>query len=125
MNLWILSAGILGLFTSLVHILAGQVDPVRPLLQSDLPDIPKATLLACWHMVSVVLVLTSSALAYAGWLNITSLYASVMAISIIFVFFAFVFIAAGWSFFGFRTFIKLPQWVLLLPIGLLGLMGTL
>ncbi|WP_196761479.1 hypothetical protein [Pseudoalteromonas luteoviolacea] len=55
MNIWILSAGTLALFTTAVHILAGQVDPIRPFLRSNLDEVPKATLLACWHMVSVML----------------------------------------------------------------------
>lgn len=125
MNLWILSAGVLGLFTSLVHIFAGQIDPVRPFLKSDLADIPKATLLACWHIVSVVLVLSSNALVYIGWSNLASLNTSVIALSSTFVVFSLVFIGVGWSFFGFSTFFKLPQWVLLLPIGMLGLIGSL
>lgn len=125
MNVWILSAGVLGLFTSAIHVFAGQIDPVRPFLKSDLADIPKATLLVCWHMVSVVLVLTSGVLTYIGWLNLVGLNAAVIAIAIAYILFSLVFIVVGWSFFGARTFIKLPQWTLLLPIGLLGLAGSL
>jgi len=125
LNLWILSAGILGLLTSLVHIFAGQIDPVRPFLKSDLADIPKATLLACWHTVSAVLVLSSGALTYIGWLNLINLNSAVIGISITFIVFSLVFICVGWAFFGHRTLIKLPQWSLLLPIGVLGLIGVL
>jgi riboflavin transporter FmnP len=124
-NSWIFAAGIMGLFTSLVHIFAGQLDPVRPFLKSDLPDIPKATLLGCWHMVSAILVLSGFALTYIGWFNLNSLQSMVIGISISFIIFSLVFIAVGWYFFKFQAFIKLPQWVLLLPIGILGLVGAL
>ena len=125
MNTWGFAAGIIGIFTSLVHIFAGQVDPVRPFLQSDLPDIPKATLLGCWHMVSAILVISSFALAYIGWSNLSSFQNMVIGISISFVIFSLVFIAVGWYFFKYQAFIKLPQWVLLLSIGVLGLVGAM
>ncbi|MCG8673383.1 MAG: hypothetical protein MI867_28595 [Pseudomonadales bacterium] len=125
MNTWIFAAGVIGLFTSLVHIFAGQVDPVRPFLKSDLPDIPKATLLGCWHMVSAILVIAGTSLAYIGWFNLDSLQNLVVAISISFIIFSLVFITVGWYFFKFQTFIKLPQWILLLPIGVLGLVGAI
>ncbi|WP_206486538.1 hypothetical protein [Thalassotalea sp. G2M2-11] len=124
MNTWVFAAGIVGIFTSLVHIFAGQVDPVKPFLKSDLPDIPKATLLGCWHMVSAILVISGFSLAYIGWFDLGSYHNIVIGISISFVIFSFVFIAVGWYFFKFQTFIKLPQWVLLLPIGVLSLVGV-
>jgi hypothetical protein len=123
-NIWIFSAGIIGLLTAVVHIFAGQVDPVRPFLKSDLPDIPKATLLACWHIVSVTLFICGLALTYIGWFNLDVFLNLVLSISIAFVIFSLVFVAVGWHFFGLQTFIKLPQWVLLLPIGVLGVIGA-
>lgn len=125
MNYWILGAGILGALTSLVHILAGQIDPVRPFLKSDLAEIPKATLLACWHMVSAILVISAGSFIYVGLTNIETLNIAVTTISLTFVVFAAVFICVGWHFFGFRTLVKLPQWVLLLPIGVLGYVGAM
>ena len=124
MNIWVFSAGVIGILTSLIHIFAGQVDPVRPFLQSGLDDIPKATLLACWHMVSVMLVLSSGVLAYAGWVNNSHLTTVVLGISITYLAFTAVFIVVGWYFFRHRAFIKLPQWLLLLPIGVLGCTGA-
>ena len=125
MNIWIFAAGIIGLLTSCVHIFAGQIDPVRPFLKSDLPDIPKATLLGCWHMVSVTLLISGFVLTYAGWFNLTSFQNIVIGISISFITFSLVFIAVGWYFFKFQFFLKLPQWILLLPIGTLGLVGAM
>lgn len=47
MNFWVVSAGVLAMLTSFIHIFAGQIDPVSPFLKSNLDDVPKATLLAC------------------------------------------------------------------------------
>ena len=124
-NTWIFSAGIFGLLTSCIHLFAGQMEPIRPLLQSDLADIPKATLLACWHMVSATLVLSGFVLTYVGWFNLNSYQNVVIGISASFIIFSVVFIGVGWYFFNLKTFTKLPQWVLLLPIGILGLIGAI
>jgi len=124
MNIWIFSAGIISLLTAFIHLLAGQIDPVRPFLKSNLPDVPKATLLACWHVVSVTLFICGFVLTYIGWFNLDAFLNVVFGISTIFVIFALVFVAVGWYFFGAQTFIKLPQWFLLLPIGVLGLIGV-
>ncbi|HAS6222303.1 TPA: hypothetical protein I7183_23140 [Vibrio vulnificus] len=125
MNIWILSSGLLGLFTSLVHVFAGQVDPVRPFLKSELEDIPKATLLACWHLVSVTLLASSIVLSYVGWYGLHEVYLSTRLIGILYTLFALVFVLVGWFFFGGKVFFKLPQWILLLPIGLLAVYGTM
>jgi hypothetical protein len=123
-NTWIFASGIIGIFTSLVHIFAGQVDQIKPFLKSDLPDIPKATLLACWHMVSVILVMSGFALTYIGWFNLIAFQSVVIGVSISFIMFSIVFIAVGWYFFKLQAFLKLPQWTLLLPIGVLGFIGS-
>jgi len=125
MNTLIFSSGLLCLFTSLVHIIGGQIDPVRPFLKSDLADIPKAVLLACWHMVSVTLVFSSILLLYVGWYSIISLYSAIMLLSGMYVIFALVFLIVGFYFFRGGTFTKLPQWILLLPIGILGVIGVM
>ncbi|MFD2178886.1 hypothetical protein [Veronia pacifica] len=125
MNYFILSAGILATLTSLVHIFAGQKDPIRPFMDSDLNEVPKATLLACWHMVSVMLVFSSIFYLYVGWYSFLHLYTGIFALSLTHLAFSVVFIVVGWNFFGIRGLLKLPQWLLLLPIGLLSFFGTL
>ena len=124
MNIWIFSSGLLGLFTALVHIFAGQIDPVRPFLRSDLDLVPKATLLACWHLVSVILLASSVMLIYAGWNGNESFDPLIWLIGSLYILFALVFIATGWYFFAGRCFVKLPQWLLLLPIGVLSVYGV-
>ncbi len=125
MNIWILSAGLLGVFTSLEHLFAGQIDPIRPFLKSDLDDVPKATLLACWHLVSVTLLVTALMLTYVGWYGLNAYYFPTQLLGILYILFSMVFVVVGWYFFGSRVFVRLPQWILLLPIGLLAGYGAL
>ena len=125
MNIWIFSSGLLALFTTLVHVFAGQIDPVRPFLESKLDDIPKATLLACWHLVSVTLFVSSLMLLYVGWYGIDSLYFLIQLLGFLYILYASVFVAVGLYFFGAKVFVKLPQWILLLPIGLLANYGAM
>jgi hypothetical protein len=125
MNLYILLSGAICTITSLIHIFAGQVDPVRPLLKSELTDVPKATMLACWHMVSVILVTSGLVLLYAGVAGGDQLLPLVAFISAAYILFSLVFVAVGLYFFGFSALIKLPQWALLLPVGILGGIGAL
>ncbi|MDP2590049.1 hypothetical protein [Vibrio splendidus] len=125
MNIWIFSSGLLALFTTLVHVFTGQIDPVRPFLKSKLDDIPKATLLACWHLVSVTLFVSSLMLLYVGWYGIDSLYFLIQLLGFLYILYASVFVAVGLYFFGAKVFVKLPQWILLLPIGLLANYGAM
>ena len=125
MNIWIFSSGLLALFTTLVHVFAGQIDPVRPFLKSKLDDIPKATLLACWHLVSVTLFVSSLMLLYVGWYGIDSLYFLIQSLGFLYILYASVFVAVGLYFFGSKVFVKLPQWIFLLPIGLLAIYGAM
>ncbi|RIH73889.1 hypothetical protein BJG01_11840 [Vibrio splendidus] len=125
MNIWIFSSGLLALFTTLVHVFAGQIDPVRPFLKSKLDEIPKATLLACWHLVSVTLFVSSLMLLYVGWYGIDSLYFLIQLLGFLYILYASVFVAVGLYFFGAKVFVKLPQWILLLPIGFLANYGAM
>ena len=125
MNIWIFSSGLLALFSTLVHVFAGQIDPVRPFLKSKLDDIPKATLLACWHLVSVTLFVSSLMLLYVGWYGIDSLYFLIQLLGFLYILYASVFVAVGLYFFGAKVFVKLPQWILLLPIGFLANYGAM
>ena len=124
MNSWIVIAGSLCLFTTFVHIFAGQVNPIRPFLASNLNDEIKATLLTVWHMVTAVLLLTSLLFIYAGLFQVSTLYSTVWAISILYIIFAMIFWVVGAYYFKARTFWMLPQWTIILPIGVLGLIGV-
>lgn len=66
MKLVLLSAAILNAAVAGVHIFVGEAGVVSPLLASDTPDLIKATLHSAWHMISVVLLLSSVTLFYAA-----------------------------------------------------------
>ncbi len=125
MNRILFISALIAAFTAIVHIFAGGADVVSPLLSSTLASEPKHTLYAVWHMVSVVLVFSTIAL-FVGSLprHVQAASYLVIFISMLWLVFGIVFLVvvaiqseSGWLF-------KLPQWVLLLPVGFLGLWGN-
>lgn len=116
MNNWLLASALISITTAGIHIFAGQKDPVRPFLNASLPDEVKATLLGCWHMVSVILLGTGLLLF---WLAISDYPASLLLVQCIaglYLLFSLVFIGVGYYFSGKKTFVRLPQWSLLILI---------
>ncbi|MGX1887052.1 hypothetical protein [Streptomyces sp. NPDC055287] len=123
MNSWVLTAGITAAGVAAVHIIAGGRDVVRPLLAGDVPAEPRRVLHAVWHMVSVDLVLAAAALIWLSladrpggdamaWLIAAHFVASAA--------FLVVTLAAGWS----KPLLRLPQWMLLLPVAALAAVGA-
>jgi hypothetical protein len=124
MNLRLIIAAGLAAVTFGVHFFAGGADVAAPLLASALAPEPKFTLYAVWHMASAALALSSAGL-FIGAIprHVRASRYLVLFISILWCTFGIVFlvIAAaqperGW-------FLKMPQWILLLPVGLLGFWG--
>ncbi len=126
MNYWWLASGGIGLLTALIHLIGGQIGVIKPFLRCDLAAMPKATLHACWHIVTILLFASAIALLYSG-VNPTSTGSNTLALFIggQFVAYAIVFLvlalAGNWS----NKLIRLPQWILLLPIGVLSIVGSL
>ncbi|MEU7011425.1 hypothetical protein [Streptomyces sp. NPDC046332] len=126
MNGWLLAAGITALGVAAVHLVGGHRDVVRPLLSCGLADEPKRVLHAVWHMVSGDLMLSGLALIYLSSLtNGTSGTAlAVWFIAAHFTAYAAVFLvvtlSVGWT----RPLLRLPQWILLLPVAVLAAAGT-
>ncbi|MGW7434009.1 hypothetical protein ACWGIN_31300 [Streptomyces sp. NPDC054861] len=125
MNGWLLAAGITALGVAAVHIAGGHRDVVRPLLACGLTDEPKRVLHAVWHMVSGDLVLCGLALLHlslAGGGPGTGLVAWFVAAH--FLVYAAVFLvvtlSVGWP----RPLLRLPQWILLLPVAVLAAAGA-
>ena len=125
MNHLILLSGSLCLLTALLHIFLGHQDPIKPFMKSEYPKDSKAMFLASWHMVSITLVTTTVFNLYIGWFDNHDLYGIVVFSSILNVGFGLILLFAGWYYYGAKTMNKLPQWILLLSIGLLGLIGTI
>lgn len=123
MNGWLLTAGGIATATTLVHATAGGRSIVRPLLGSAVAAEPKRTLHVVWHMVTVDLLLSSVALLALAFVAAPST-ALVLFIAAQYLAYAMVFLivtlTADWP----RPLLQLPQWMLLLPVGVLALIGT-
>ncbi|MGV9314206.1 hypothetical protein ACWDR0_18795 [Streptomyces sp. NPDC003691] len=125
MNGWFLTAGAVAAGTAAIHIAAGHRDVVRPLLSSGMPDEPRRALHAVWHMVSADLVLSAAALF---WIALADDSAAARAVAWFtaahFAAYTAVFLvitlSAGWP----RPLLRLPQWILLLPVAALTAAGA-
>lgn len=125
MNGWLLAAGITALGVAAVHIVAGHRDVVRPLLSCGLGDEPKRVLHAVWHMVSIDLALSGLALLHLSLTDSTSGTGMVpWFVAAHFIAYAAAFLivtlSVGWP----RPLLRLPQWILLLPVAALAAAGA-
>ncbi|MCP4567193.1 MAG: hypothetical protein GY841_06410 [FCB group bacterium] len=126
MNYWWLVSGGIGLITAFIHLISGQSGVIKPFLLCDLAAMPRAVLHACWHMITVILFASAIALLYLGvnpissGSNVLALFigGQFVAYAIVFLVFSFI---GNWS----RKLMRLPQWTLLLPIGVLAIVGSL
>ncbi|WP_306368054.1 hypothetical protein [Nocardiopsis sp. CC223A] len=124
MNVWFLVAGALATVTALIHVVAGGRDVVRPLLDGDLAAEPQRTLYAVWHFATADLLLSGAALIALAVrpepntplaLFIAAHFLAYAAVFLV------VTLRAGWS----RPLLRLPQWILLLPVAALTGAGVL
>ncbi|MFE9933784.1 hypothetical protein [Streptomyces sp. NPDC005533] len=125
MNGWLLAAGITALGVAAVHIVGGHRDVVRPLLSCGLAEEPKRVLHAVWHMVTGDLVLSGLALLYLSLRDGTpgtGLVAWFVAAHFLVYAAAFlvVTLTVDWP----RPLLRLPQWILLLPVAALAAAGA-
>ncbi|WP_266157840.1 hypothetical protein [Dyella silvatica] len=126
MNKPLLFSAVLAAFTAMVHVLAGGVTVAAPLLASSLDLTPKLTLYAVWHLVSATLALTSVALLIAAFpRHASSSRYLVLFISVLWLGFGGVFILIASIRPEEGLLLELPQWTLLLPVGLLALWGSI
>ncbi|MFG3382494.1 hypothetical protein [Streptomyces sp. NPDC047999] len=125
MNGWLLAAGVTTFGVAAVHVGAGHRDVVRPLLSCGLADEPRRVLHAVWHMVSIDLVLSAAALVHLALADATPatgplawfVAAHFAAYTVAFLA---VTLSVGWS----RPLLRLPQWILLLPVAALTAAGA-
>ncbi|MGI0119619.1 hypothetical protein [Zooshikella sp. RANM57] len=124
MNRTLLITAILAAFTAAVHIFVGTPEIQEPLLQSNLPKNISLLLYSCWHLVSITLVVSAAAfyISARGKLTGSSL-PMVKLTSCMWLCFGLVFIVVALLFSGPSMLITLPQWTLVIPVGLLGLWG--
>lgn len=124
MNLRLLIASLIAAFTTAVHVFLGGADVASPLLESTLAAEPRITLFVVWHMASLTLGLSAVAL-FIGSLPRHAQPARylVLFISVLWLGFAAAFVIVALSQSGNEWLFKLPQWILLAPVGMLGLWG--
>lgn len=103
---------------AIIHTFIGETDIIAPLTDSDAPMLVKATLHSAWHMISVMLYLSSVMLFYVSrkgednpQLRLFPLYFGIQYISL-----SLVFVVTSILYGQF-----FPQIVMLAPIGLLAL----
>ena len=118
-NYWLI-AGVINLFTAILHLVGGQITLVDPMLQSELSAQVKTELVGAWHIVTIVLYFTSIVLLKHGLKPRNEQGKTLIQfIGINYVFFAGCFMVSSVVFVQFA-----PQWVLLLPIGIVALLGN-
>jgi len=125
-NRTIVVAAALGAFTTVLHVFGGGVSVARPIAESSMADEPRLLALSVWHMVSLVLGLSAVALAVAA----RPKHAEpgrfmVLFISTLWVGFGLAVIGVGLTQANGDLLWKLPQPILLIPVGVLGFWGTL
>lgn len=117
----LLAATLLGALTALIHLLAGGQDIATPLLAAPLEPTFKFTLYAVWHTASLTLLAS-----VAGWTY--CLYRPAAALGIflgaLWCGLGLVFLSVSAAFPEYELFWQLPQWLLLIPGGLLALRGV-
>ena len=117
-NTYLLIAGILNLATAIIHLWGGQMDLINPLMESGLDIQIRTELLGVWHIVSVILFGSAYILIQQGLRKMPNPQLT-RIIGWAYILFALVFILSSLF-----TLTFAPQWILLLPIGLLAILGA-
>ena len=60
----LIAAALINLAVALVHTFIGESQVIAPLLASDASDLVRGTLHSAWHMITIVLFLSSLTLLY-------------------------------------------------------------
>ena len=125
MNKLLLFASIIAAVTTVIHAVIGGGDTVGPLLSSQISDVPRLTLYAVWHMATITLGLSAVCMFVAALPQHTSNSRyMVRFISALWLLFGVAFIMVAATQPGSGLLLKLPQWILLLPVGVLGWLGS-
>lgn len=115
---WIL-AGFLNLFTFFLHLIGGQIGIVNPMMESSMPFRPQTEMLGAWHIVSVFLLISSIYFIRLGFGRYNkSPHEAIKIMSYSYIAFGLVFIIVSLV-----QGLFAAQWILLAPIGILGLVG--
>lgn len=118
-NYYWLAAGVVSLLTAFIHTFGGQLDLLDPLLKSDITDQAKAEWFGVWHMVTVLLFATSFLILQHTLMHKQDKQSGGYAhIGYLYVLLSMPFIVSSIIHNLFA-----PQWILLLPTGVLLIIG--
>jgi len=121
----LLFAGVVAAFTAVIHVFAGTREIHGPLLASALALPIRLLLYACWHLVSVILVVSAAALTWSALPGNRAAAGALPAfVSLVWLLFGLVFLFVAVVFAGLPAIRVLPQWTLLLPVGILAWIGA-
>ena len=116
---WIIS-GFLMLLTAFVHTFAGQIDLVKPLLESNLKIQAKSEWMGAWHTITILIYGTSFYLLKNGFAKSkTDDRVLIYSIGILYCLISIPFLVSSFYF-----KVLAPQWIILLPIGILAIIGV-
>ena len=114
-------AAIINVAVAIIHAIIGESDIVKPLLATDAPDTVRWTLHSAWHMISVVLFVSSFALFYLSREGRNALHIRILSsyIGVQYLGLAMVFVVTS-VMYG----IFFPQIIMLAPIGFLSILAS-
>ncbi len=114
-KLYLKIAGCINLFTAVLHLIAGQVDLVNPLMNSNLALQEKGEITSAWHIVTILLFFTSYIILRHAFSNENG--RSIQQLKDL----AFLYLLCGLPFIIISLILGIfaPQWILLMPIGVL------
>jgi len=125
-NRVLVAAAAAAAFTTALHIFGGGVSVARPIANSSLADEPRLLALSVWHMVSIALGLSALALAFgASPKQSEPSRQMVLFISVLWIGFGLAVMGVGLTQASGDMFWKLPQPILLIPVGVLGIWGSI
>ena len=120
MNKWIFSAGVLSLFTCVVHVFGGGPEVHVPVLNSTLSIELKAIISVLWHWTTAVLIINGVALIWAAK---RAEQQKVVTILVGMQYVAFAGMFMFYSLYLLGSAMSMPQWTLFLAIVLVSMIG--
>ncbi len=118
-----LLAGLLCLGMLIVHALMGGIETLNPVMASPLALEIRVAILAIWHGMSLVFILSAIAFFWAFRTQRAKSRPVGLLLGCFYLLFAGVF--ATLSFLWFEDLMMLPQWTLLAPIGIFALIASI
>ena len=116
-----MALGVFTLVLFVVHVTAGEKECARPMLAADYDATARWTMYVCWHAISAHLLLGGGALLWAGATDSAVVGPVLVAvISTLRLVYAALFLVLAFVSRIERGWLKLPQWMGFLPLGLIG-----